>query len=291
MAMLSFVMFACEDPTKPLQGGVGGGGNPDEDDPEPPVEISEYGPSHDTVFEAGGIRFYMKYVPAGSFYMGAGNAPGSQHYDPDADNSVESPVHHVTLSSYLMSEVEVSQALYYAVMGYIPLPDDNLWFPVRCVSYGKACEFLDALSKATGYRFHLPTEAQWEYAARGANADTVRDFVFSGSADADEVAWYAENSDGEPHWPATKKANNLGIYDLTGNVAEWCFDWYGPYDSYSETDPEGPGQPSLPIDRRRVVRGGSYNSSSYYLRNTYRTSRFPGDEGNDVGIRLVMKCR
>ncbi len=290
VAVLSLVLFSCEEPTKPTlpQGGTGGG---DDEDPNPPIVVCEYGPQHDTVFEAGGIRFYMKYVPAGSFYMGASNSSNSQHYDVDADNSVESPVHHVTLSGYLMSETEVSQALFLAVMGYNPAPDDNLWLPVRGVSYSMAFEFLNRLSQATGYRFHLPTEAQWEYAARGANADSVQEFVFSGSANVEEVAWYEENADGAPHWPASKKANNLGIYDLTGNVAEWCFDWYGPYNSYSEVDPEGCDQPFLPTDRRMVVRGGSYASSRYYLRNTWRESEFPAYEGYDVGLRLVMRCR
>ncbi len=290
VAGFSATLFSCDEPVNPkppVQPGTGGDTIPD----EPPIEVCDYGPAHDTVFEASGIRFYMKYVPAGSFYMGASNDSGSQHYDANADNSVESPVHKVSLSGYLMCEIEVSQALYVAIMGYNPAPDDNLILPVRGVSYSSAIDFVDRLSRTIGYRFHLPTEAQWEYAARGANADTVRDFVFSGSSDANNVAWYADNADGEPHLSATKQANNLGIYDLTGNVAEWCYDYYGPYNNYSETDPEGPEQPARPSDRRMVVRGGSYLTGSYYLRNTWRTSQFPSYEGADVGIRLVMRCR
>lgn len=257
---------------------------------DPGVEVKEYGPAHDTAFEAKGIRFHMKYIPAGHYYMGASSLTSSPHYDPEADNSVESPVHEVRLSGFLMAEVEVNTALYYAVTNSNPSPDDDLMMPVRGVSYTDATTFLDMLSKSTGYRFRLPTEAEWEYAARGAGADSA-DFTFSGSNDPTATAWFEENASGRPHYSGLKQPNTLGIYDLTGNVAEWCSDWYGEYCSESQENPTGASMPPSPSRQKRVVRGGSYLSARYYLRNTWRDAKYGSYEGNDMGIRLVMSTK
>jgi formylglycine-generating enzyme required for sulfatase activity len=269
----------------------GGTDTIDTTDTRDSVAINEYGPSHDTVFEVEGIRFYMKYVPAGSFYMGASSVSGSRHYDAEADDDVEAPVHHVNLSGYLMAEVEVSQALYFAVMGSNPSPDNDVNLPVRAVSYTNVQVFLSALSKKAGYRFRLPTEAEWEYAARGAGADSASAYSFSGSSTADAVAWYKENAGDMPHYLGMKQANTLGIYDLTGNVAEWCSDWYDNYSSDSQSNPQGPNMPVVVSRQRHVVRGGAFNSERYYIRNTYRAQQFASYEGNDVGIRLVMSVK
>lgn len=256
----------------------------------PDGKIKEHGPAHDTVFEVGGIRFYMKYIPGGSYNMGASSLHNSAHYDADADNSVESPVHEVRLEGFLMAETEVNEALYFAVTNSNPSTGGDLLLPVRYVSHTAANEFVGLLSKATGYRFRLPTEAEWEYAARGAGADSG-DFSFSGSNDPTAVAWFEENSPQTPHYPGRKRANTLGIYDLTGNVAEWCSDWYGEYTGDSQTNPTGAPLPPTPNRQKRVVRGGSYLSARYYLRNTWRDSKYGSYEGNDVGIRLVMSAK
>ena len=206
-------------------------------DPEPhpggsdttyhPGEISHnLGPKHDTVFEIGGMQFIMRYVPAATFYMGASGEASSPHRDIDA-MADESPVHLVTLGSYLISETEVSQALYQAVMDYNPSQTTGLFLPVSNVSYTKAVSFAKHLAKYLEFDFRLPTEAEWEYAARGGNNSP--DYRFSGNDTADNVAWYADNSDGTIHNCKSKQANALGLYDMSGNVMEWCSDWYGRY--------------------------------------------------------------
>lgn len=285
--LLTAAITACTDKND----GGGTGGDTDTTSGDSPVTVADYGPAHDTVFEVGGIRFYMKYVPAGSFHMGASSQSGSPHYDAEADNSVEAPVHAVALSGFLMGETEVSQALFLAVMGYNPAPDNDINLPVRAVNYADATLFLSKLSYATGYRFRMPTEAEWEYAARGAGADSAADFSFSGSSNANAVAWYEENAGGMPHPLALKRPNTLGIYDLSGNVAEWCSDWYAAYGTAGQRNPQGPVLPAEESRQRHVVRGGTYADGRYYLRNTWRTRQFPSYEGNDVGIRLVMSTK
>lgn len=253
----------------------------------PDVEVNEYGPSHDTAFEVNGIRFLMKYIPAGHYYMGASSLTGSPHYDVDADDGVESPVHEVHLSGFLMAETEVNTALYYAVTNNNPSPDNDIIMPVRGVSFSAANAFLSMLSSSTGFRFRMPTEAEWEYAAREAGDG----FTFSGSNDPATVAWFEENADGAPRHPGLKQPNALGIYDLTGNVAEWCSDWYGEYSGESQHNPTGASMPPSPSRQKHVARGGSYLSARYYLRNTWRDAKYSSYEGNDIGIRLVMSTK
>ena len=146
-----------------------------EDEPvDPPVDPTEeeeeivlrLAPAHDTMFEAGGVMFEMKLVPGGTFTMGATTANGSPCYDPDAD-IMEQPPHTVTLDAFLMADIEVSQFLYFAVMGSNPSMVSDLALPVHNVSFTNAQRFVDSLSRLTGFRFRLPTEAEWEYAAKG----------------------------------------------------------------------------------------------------------------------------
>jgi formylglycine-generating enzyme required for sulfatase activity len=134
----------------------------------------------------------------------------------------------------------------------------------------------------TGRHFSLPTEAQWEYAARGgALASPTR---FAGSNNIDSVAWYADNSDGKTHPVATKAPNALGIYDMTGNVHEWCYDWFGNYPNMSQTDPKGEEFGST-----KILRGGSAFREERVARVSVRNGSNPIDEGKGSGLRIVMR--
>ena len=217
----------------------------------------------------------MIYVDGGTFTMGATSEQGS-----DA-NGNEKPTHSVTQSSYSIGETEVTQALWQAVMGSNPSYFSGSQKPVECVSGGDCQDFIRRLNALTGENFRLPTEAEWEYAARGGNKS--RGYKYAGSNNIDNVAWYSDNSGSQTHNVATKSANELGLYDMSGNVWEWCQDCYGSYSSGSQTNPTGP---SSGYDR--VRRGGSWNvsttgcrvSSRYYDDLPYR---------NDyIGLRLAL---
>jgi formylglycine-generating enzyme required for sulfatase activity len=132
---------------------------------------------------------------------------------------------------------------------------------------------------ANGYR--LPTEAEWEYAARGGGRDFL-EYEYSGGGSPDTVAWYRSNSGKKTHPVGTKAANSLGIYDLSGNVWEWCWDWYGKYKSGAQSDPAGAASGT-----GRVLRGGSWGSDARYLRSAYRGSNGPSYRGDNLGFRLV----
>ena len=227
------------------------------------------------VLRVGNVSYRMINVYGGTFTMGA----TSEMTDP-YDN--EKPTHQVTLSSYYIGETEVTQALWKAVMGYNPseFKGDNL--PVEKVSWDDCQEFIRKLNAATGRRFRLPTEAEWEFAARGGNQS--RRTQYSGSSNIDDVAWYDGNSGNSTHPVKTKRPNELGLYDMSGNVWEWCQDWYGSYTSYSQTNPTGPNSGS-----DRVIRGGSW---TYYkaciCRSSYRLYRSPGGRDYDLGFRLAL---
>ena len=280
----AFAVFAaCEPEDDPV------------DVPADPVENQEeplnlrLAPAKDTVFEAGGVRFNMIYVPAGNFTMGASTNPGSGVYDPDAD-ILEQPAHTVHLDAFLMADVEVSQFLYFAVTRNNPSTVSDLSLPVHDVSFTRAQQFIDTLNKMTGYRFRLPTEAEWEYAARGAGrADS--NYLFAGSNNLDSIGWSSRNSGGRVHQSAMLAPNALGIYDLSGNLMEWCTDWYGSYTSGPQTNPQGPEMPSNANLQKRALRGGSYAMSPYYLRNTARHFAFGSKESADIGIRLVISVK
>ena len=222
-----------------------------------------------------GISIDMVKVEAGTFMMGA----TSEMKDP-YDN--EKPVHQVTLTNdYYMGMYEVPQALWEAVMGSNPseYKGDNL--PVEMVSWNDCQEFISKLNSLTGRKFRLPTEAEWEYAARGGKKS--RGYQYSGNSNISDVAWYDGNRGSKPHPVGTKQANELGIYDMSGNVYEWCSDWYGSYSSSSQTNPTGADSGS-----GRVVRGGSWYDFAWGCRLSYRGSITPFYRGNDLGLRLAL---
>ena len=242
-----------------------------------------------------GISIEMIKVEAGSFMMGA----TSEMKDP-YDN--ERPVHQVTLTNdYYIGKYEVTQALWQAVMGNNPshfqrnslsAKTDSLWqalmgckfyvknYPVETVSWNDCQEFISKLNSLTGRKFRLPTEAEWEYAARGGKKS--KGYQYSGSSKVYDVAWYNTY---EIHPVGLKQANELGIYDMTGNVSEWCQDWYGPYSSSSQTNPTGASSGS-----QRVYRGGSRYDKA---RNCRLSCRFGSSQDNSyrsdiLGFRLAL---
>lgn len=224
----------------------------------------------DKVFTVNGVSFKMIAVKSGTFQLGS---------DDWYDN--EKPVHQVTLSDYYIGETEVTQELWSAVMGSNPSEfPGNMQRPVEMVSWNDCQTFISRLNELTGETFRLPTEAQWEYAARGGNKAQGR--LYSGSDAIDDVAWYYDNSGGMTHPVKTKAPNELGIYDMTGNVYEWCSDWYGSYSSAAQTDPTGPSTGSY-----RVGRGGSWDSYALYCRVADRNFIGPAYSFNGLGLRLA----
>ena len=221
------------------------------------------------------LNMKMVWVEGGTFQMGATLEQGS-----DADSD-EKPVHTVTLASYYIAECEVTQAQWRAVMGKNPsyfTGDDSR--PVECVSWHEATQFCEKLSQLTGKKYVLPTEAQWEYAARGGKYS--RGYKYSGSNDVSAVAWYDGNSGSKTHPVKQKAPNELGLYDMSGNVWEWCSDWFGDYSSSSQTNPTGPSSGSS-----RVLRGGGLDGNAGYCRVPYRSNSHPSDRGYDCGFRVV----
>ena len=222
-----------------------------------------------------GISIDMVKVDAGSFMMGA----TSEMQNPYGD---ETPVHQVILTNdYYMGKYEVTQALWQAVMGNNPskFKGDNL--PVESVSWKDCQKFISKLNKKTGRKFRLPTEAEWEYAARGGKKS--RGYQYSGSSNISDVAWYAGNSSNKTHPVGTKQANELGLYDLSGNVWEWCQDCHGSYVSSSQTNPIGVESGTF-----RVRRGGSWLNSAWGCRSSYRYCDAPDYCFNYIGLRLVL---
>ncbi|EHJ36453.1 hypothetical protein HMPREF0673_02715, partial [Leyella stercorea DSM 18206] len=149
------------------------------------------------------------------------------------------------------------------------------------VSWDDCQEFIRKLNRITGKMFRLPTEAEWEYAARGGNKS--RGYQYSGSNNLSNVAWYDDNSGWGTHAVGTKQPNKLGIYDMSGNVLEWCQDWYGEYNSSSLVNPTGANSGSY-----RVIRGGSWRGAALICRSSCRYNYAPGDRGYDLGLRLVL---
>jgi formylglycine-generating enzyme required for sulfatase activity len=225
-------------------------------------------------FTVNGITFKMMKVEGGTFSMGA----TSEQEDPDDD---EMPVHQVTLYNYYIGETEVTQALWTAVMGGNPscFTGDNR--PVEQVSWNDCQEFIKKLNSLTGENFRLPTEAEWEFAARGGH--NSQGYQYSGSNNLSSVAWYYDNSGNQTHEVKTKSPNELGIYDMSGNVWEWCQDWYGYYSSSSVMNPMGAASGSS-----RVCRGGCWNFNAGCCRSAYRGSNEPSDQFCTLGLRLVL---
>ena len=225
-------------------------------------------------FEANGVSFTMIPVEGGTFTMGA----TSEMTEP-WDN--EKPTHQVTLSSYYIGETEVTQALWKAVMGSNPSYDEGDDLPVECVSWNDCQTFINLLNSLTGKDFRLPTEAEWEFAARGGNQS--RHTQYSGSSRIDDVAWYKDNSGYGTHPVKTKQPNELGIYDMSGNVFEWCQDWHGDYSSYAKTNPTGASSGA-----QRLIRGGNWYCPPRYCRSSCRGGNTPEASGCNLGLRLVL---
>lgn len=227
-------------------------------------------------FTVNGVKFTMVPVEGGTFTMGATSEQGSDAFDN------EKPAHQVTLSDYYIGQTEVTQALWKAVMGSNPSDSKGDNLPVEQVSWDDCQVFIQNLNQLTGKQFRLPTEAEWEYAARGGRKS--RGYKYAGGNDIGLVAWYTGNSGNETHTVATKQANELGVYDMIGNVEEWCSDRYGDYQSSSQSDPQGPSSGSS-----RVKRGGS----CYGDARDCRVSRHSGDtivnRHYDLGLRLSCK--
>ena len=225
-----------------------------------------------------GVEFNMVKVEGGTFSMGATSEQGSDSYD------WEYPVHSVTLSDYYIGETEVTQELWEAVMRSNPSDfKGNDQRPVESVSWNDCQEFIKKLNRLTGKEFRLLTEAEWEYAARGGKYSKDYVYKYSGSNNADEVAWYCSNSGSKTHSVKTKKANELGLYDMSGNVYEWCNDWYGDYQSNSQTNPTGPSRGEY-----RVLRGGSCGYYDWDVRVSNRSRSTPDNRYSHYGLRLAL---
>ena len=225
------------------------------------------------ILRVNGVEYPMVYVSGGSFKMGATSEQGS-----DADTD-ESPVHRVTLSSYSLGKYEVTQELWDAVMGSNPSISKSARRPVVNVSWDECQDFIRKLNKLTGASFRLPTEAEWEFAARGGNSS--RGYKYSGSNTLDDVAWYDGNSGSGAEDIGRKSPNELGLYDMSGNVSEWCEDWYGDYRRSSQTNPKGTGSGSL-----HVMRGGNYFHSAGCCRVSYRSNGGHAFRHAYIGLRL-----
>jgi formylglycine-generating enzyme required for sulfatase activity len=222
-----------------------------------------------------GISIDMVRVEAGTFTMGA-----TAEMKNTEDS--EKPTHRVTLTNdYYIGKYEVTQALWQAVMGDDPsyFKGDNL--PVEAVTWDDCQEFIGKLNRITGKTFRLPTEAEWEYAARGGNKS--RGYQYSGSNNPSNVAWYDDNSGDKTHAVGTKQPNELGIYDMSGNVWEWCQDRLGAYSSSSQVNPTGANSGSY-----RVSRGGSWCEFARLCRSSCRDLTSPGNRNYDLGLRLVL---
>ena len=225
-------------------------------------------------YTVNGVSFTMVDVEGGTFTMGATSEQGS-----DAEND-EKPAHEVTLSTYSIGEIEVTQELWQAVMGGNPSYfKGNKLRPVEQVSWTDCRTFIKKLNKLTGENFRLPTEAEWEYAARGGSAS--KGYKYSGSNAIGDIAWFNNNSSAV-HAVKSKQPNELGLYDMSGNVWEWCADKYGSYTSSVQTAPTGSSSGS-----DRVIRGGSWGYDEGNCRVSNRENCSPDSRGSSIGFRLA----
>lgn len=230
------------------------------------------------------VTFNMILVQGGTFQMGPVN---------NVDEN--QPAQTVTLTKdYYIAETEVTQALWYAVMGQSPTTDGDKWnttyglgddYPAYYISWDDCQSFLTALNEKTGRSFRIPTEAEWEYAARGGNKSMG--YTYAGSNTLDDVAWYGAkfggNSGGTTHTVKTKQSNELGLYDMSGNVWELCADWKGDYSATEQTDPIGPA-----TGTNRVGRGGAWDNVVWKCDNTYRAGKVPSIPEHNTGLRLAL---
>lgn len=229
------------------------------------------------VFWVGDVSFKMRRVEGGAFVMGA---TPDQH---DEHTISDKPAHTVVLSPFYMAETEVTNALWRAVM-----PDRRFveeWYdptqPITYVTWEDAQLFVHRLDSLTGMPFRLPTEAEWEYAARGGSKS--KGFRFAGSDLCDTVAWNTANAGFKKHQVMKKQPNELGLYDMTGNVSEWCQDWFGQYYYGTEPNPQGPKE-----GEKRIVRGGSYDNCADNIHLSCRQYFLPDEANNTIGLRVAF---
>ena len=253
--------------------------------PSEPIVQPEPNPNAIPI-EVNGVTFYMIKVDGGTFTMGA----TSEQQNPDND---EKPTHQVILSSYYIGETEVTQALWKAVMGNTirdqrdkvntlwPMRGEGDNYPMYYVSWNECQDFISKLNGLTNRKFRLPTESEWEFAARGGSKSNHKQF--SGSSNIDDVAWYDGNSGDKTHQVKTKKANELGVYDMSGNVWEWCQDRYGSYSGIEQVNPIGSESSNY-----RVFRGGGWRGNARNCRSSNRLNCSPNYCDYDIGFRLAL---
>lgn len=223
-----------------------------------------------------GVEFTMILVDGGTFTMGA------TEEQLDFARRNEYPAHEVTIGSYYIGQTEVTQALWLAVTGDNPSTlQDDLSRPVDNVTMFDCAKFVDLLSEQTGKVFRLPTEAEWEFAARGGNHS--RHTVYAGADDVSAVAWYEDVAGGQSHPVALLQPNELGLFDMSGNVCEWCQDWYHLYNDAPETNPVGPESGT-----DNVYRGGSWEHAPVGCRVSSRYDLDPHEKADNLGLRIVM---
>ena len=237
-----------------------------------PVSNGDSSSSDREVFTVKGVSFTMVRVEGGAFTMGATEEQGNAAYD------YEKPAHQVTLPTFMIGETEVTQALWKAVMGSNPSSSKNKQKPVENVSWHDCQEFIEKLNSLTGKSFRLPTEAEWEYAARGGKKS--KHYKYSGGSDIGSVAWYDGN---KTHPVKGKSPNELGLYDMSGNVWEWCEDWS---ESYSSSAQKTSNEPST--NYFRVHRGGSCHEDARSCRVSHRSGRRPSVRLYYIGMRLAL---
>lgn len=241
-----------------------------------PNKVSNEVVGEDWTFSVRGVNFNMKHVEGGTFMMGCN--------DDEADGD-EGPIHQVTVNSYYIGETEVTQALWKAVFD-----KKRVWGGKRNMPFelednvNQVHEFISRLNRLTGLNFRLPTEAEWEFAARGGKKS--KNTKFAGSTNVYDVAWFKENGAKRPHKVKELVGNELGLYDMSGNLWELCSDYYGPYDRDGKPvmNPMGP-----PQGAESVMRGGSYRNREYFCRVSYRNSvEMENDNDYPLGFRLVL---
>ena len=229
-------------------------------------------------FIVNGVKFNFCLVEGGTFSMGA---TPEQNIFAAFD---EKPAIEVTLSDFYLAETPVTQELWQGVMNNNPSHFNGEKLPVERISWDECNEFIEKLNDMTGEFFRLPTEAEWEYAARGGNKSKKNKYSGSDDISIDNAVWYKENSDSMSHPAKSKKPNEIGLYDMSGNISEWCSDWY--FNSYSiglsHTNPCGPS-----TGQTKVYRGGSWNDKAINCRVSKRNSMNPSYRNKQIGFRLA----
>jgi len=222
------------------------------------------------------LEQYFVFVQGGTFTMGCTAEQGKDCINDDK------PAHSVTVSDFSIGKYEVTQKLWNLAMGNNPSKFRGDDLPVESVSWNDVQIFISLLNTVTGKKYRLPTEAEWEFAARGGNKSTVY-HIYSGSNNLNEVGWYRDNSGDQTHPVGQKQPNELGIYDMSGNVCEWCGDWYGDYPTGAVTNPTGAGSGDY-----RVLRGGGWYINAQNCRLAYRLAGFPSDNNPNFGFRVAV---